>query len=91
MLGVSMDSFFCILKSRAFFIIKIKLRYFCSKVVTCAIAWKKAPQEISDQFNGSLRVLQFLFLCGCPDEHLLTSAISQNNVVKCILCKMSCN
>lgn len=91
MIGASMDSFLCILKSRTLFTIKIKRRSFCSEVVMRIIACKKAPQEISDQFNGSPRVLQFLFLCGCPDEQLLTSAISQSNVVKSILCKMSCN
>lgn len=80
-----MGSLLWVLKSRAFFIIKIKPRHFCSKVMTYVIAWKKAPLKIFDQFNGNPRILQFFFLLGFPDEQLLTSAISQSNVVKCVL------
>lgn len=53
--------------------------------MTYVIAWKKAPLEILDHFDGNPRILQFFFLLGCPDEQLLTSIISQSDVVKCIL------
>lgn len=63
---------FSVLKSRALFKIKIKPRHFFSKVMTYITAWKKALLDIFNQIDGNLRMLLFLFLCGCPDEQLLT-------------------